>query len=146
MYAGGDAQAPERRVALRLGHTIATKRYAGILVVCAVTSLGCTTSNGNGSGQLTIRPDEAATAFTPEQAVALDFGLTASIKLQLLFDREVSGWQINVDTRDRIVILKGVAESDAEKARAVRIARETHGACVVDQLTSKCLEKCEAHS
>jgi hypothetical protein len=36
---------------------------------------------------------------------------------------DVSGWQINVDTRDRIV-------------RVVTIARETHGvACVVDQLT-----------
>jgi hypothetical protein len=90
MYAGGDAEAPARRVALHLWHiSIATKRSAAILVVCTGTWLGCTPSSGTGSGQLTITPGEAATAFTPEQAAALDFGLTASVRLQLLFDREV---------------------------------------------------------
>jgi len=137
MCAGGGAGAPERRIALRLGPiSIAPKRYAGILVMCAGTFLGCTPPGGNGSGQLTITPGEAAAAYTPEQAAVLDFGLTASIKLQLLFDREVSGWQIDVDTHDRVVTLTGVAHTDAEKAQAVGIARETHGvACVVDQLS-----------
>jgi hypothetical protein len=60
---------------------------------------------------LTITPAEAATAYTPEQAAALGFGLTALVKLQLLFDRDVSGWQINVDTRDRVVTLRGVADT-----------------------------------
>jgi osmotically-inducible protein OsmY len=75
-------------------------------------------------GWLTITPAEATTVYTPEQAAALDFGLTASVKLRLLFDRDVSGWQINVDTRDRVVTLKGVADTGGEKTRVVRIARE----------------------
>jgi hypothetical protein len=75
-------------------------------------------------GRLTITPAEATTVYTPEQAAALDFGLTASVKLRLLFDRDVSGWQINVDTRDRVVTLKGVADTGGEKTRVVRIARE----------------------
>jgi osmotically-inducible protein OsmY len=112
-----------------------TKRYAALLAVYAATSLGCHPSTDDRLGRLTITPAEAATVYTPEQAAALDVGLTASVKLQLLFDRDVSGWQINVDTRDRVVTLEGVADTDADKARAVRIARETHGvACVVDQL------------
>lgn len=73
--------------------------------------------------------------FTPEQAAALEFGLTASIKLQLLFDPEVSGRRINVDTCDRVVVLKGRIDSEADGARAMRIAQDTHGvASVVDQL------------
>jgi osmotically-inducible protein OsmY len=104
--------------------------------VCAATALGCVpTAGGSDFGRLTITPAQAAAAYTPEQAAALDVGLTASVKLRLLFDPDVSGWQIGVDTRDRVVTLEGVAASDAERLRARRIARETHGvACVVDRL------------
>ena len=88
MYGGEGAEVPKRRVALRLAHiSIAVKRYYRIPVICAVISLGCASSSGNGSWQLTITPAEGEAVFTPEQAAAPAFGLTASIELQLLFDR-----------------------------------------------------------
>lgn len=53
----------------------------------------------------------------------LDPGLTAEIKTRLLADPTVSGLKINVDTRDRIVTLTGTVSSQAEKERALEIAR-----------------------
>jgi hypothetical protein len=109
----------------------------GVLVVCATASLGCGPApDGRQKAQTWPSPSELSAVYTPEQAAALDFGLTASIKLKLLLDREVSGRQINVDTCDRVVVLKGRIDSEAERARAIRIARETHGvASVADRLT-----------
>lgn len=107
------------------------------LVVGTAAAVGCTAiAPGSETTRRTITPSEAAAVFTPEQAAALDLGLTASIKLQLLFDREVSGRRINVDTRDRVVVLRGRVDTEAERVRTTTIARETQGvAWVVDYLT-----------
>jgi hypothetical protein len=113
-------------------------RIAITIVACAVTILAvwAAASPGRGSASILLTPARAAAEYTPEQAAVLDVGLTASVKLQLLLDPEISGWQINVDTRDRVVILRGVVHTNAEKARATRIAWQTHGVVdVIDQLT-----------
>jgi hypothetical protein len=116
--------------------TTAVACIATILAIIAAASPGC------GSPSIALTPAEAASAYTPEQAAALDIGLTASIKLQLLLDSQVRGWRINVDTRDRVVVLKGVTETAAEKARAARIAWDTHGVSdVIDQLTIRTPEE-----
>jgi hypothetical protein len=109
----------------------------GVLVVCAAVSLGCDPApDGRQKTQTWPSPSELSAVYTPEQAATLDFGLTASIKLKLLLDREVSGRQINVDTCDRVVVLEGRIDSEAQRARAIGIARETHGvAAVADRLT-----------
>ena len=107
------------------------------LVVCVAATSACGQATlGLDGTQLKATPSELAAVYTPEQAAALDIGLTASIKLQLMFDHGVSGRRINVDTKDRVVTLKGVIDTDKEKARATRIACDTHGvAWVIDQLT-----------
>jgi hypothetical protein len=145
---GQQAEAQHRLNVTRGGHAA---RRDGVLVrlalsgagapatlfvwVAATSACGQATQGLDGT-QLKATPSELAAVYTPEQAAALDLGLTASIKLQLLFDREVSGQRINVDTKDRVVTLKGVVATDTEKARATRIARDTHGvACVIEQLT-----------
>lgn len=65
-----------------------------------------------------------------------DPGLTTSVKTQLAADDQVKARKIDVDTKDRVVTLKGTVESPAEEARALEIARGTKGvASVVDEIS-----------
>jgi hyperosmotically inducible protein len=54
-----------------------------------------------------------------------DAGITAAVKAKLLDDPAVRGLQIDVDTREGVVYLTGTVRSDAEKTRAIDIARGT---------------------
>jgi hyperosmotically inducible protein len=58
---------------------------------------------------------------------ASDATITASIKTKLLADEDVSGLKIDVDTTEGVVTLTGNVKTAAEKAEAIRIARETDG-------------------
>jgi hyperosmotically inducible periplasmic protein len=72
-----------------------------------------------------------------EQAV--DAGsLTLKIKSKMALDDMVKARTINVDTTGTVVTLTGAVESDQERERALRLARETAGVTnVVDKLTVK---------
>lgn len=64
-----------------------------------------------------------------------DAGITTAVKSKLLADTTVGGLDINVDTNDAVVTLRGEVRSAAEKKRAMDIARETDGVkSVKDQL------------
>lgn len=64
-----------------------------------------------------------------------DAGITTAVKTKLLADTAVSGLNIDVDTNEAVVTLKGEVHSAAEKRRAMEIARETSGVkSVKDQL------------
>jgi hyperosmotically inducible protein len=54
-----------------------------------------------------------------------DAGITAAVKTKLLDDPAVAGLEIDVDTREGVVYLTGTVRSDAEKDRAIDIARAT---------------------
>jgi hyperosmotically inducible periplasmic protein len=72
---------------------------------------------------------------TPTDVPAVDMtdpGITAAIKTKLLADPFVSGLKIDVDTKERVVTLKGVLPSQAEKDRALAIARENKSVLRVD--------------
>ena len=56
-----------------------------------------------------------------------DSGITMSVKSRLLDDPQVKGLQIDVDTRDGVVFLTGSVGSDAEKEKAIQLAKETKG-------------------
>lgn len=61
--------------------------------------------------------------------------LTSKVKTQLLADTTISGLKIDVDSRNGVVTLTGMVSSETQKARALRIARETEGVkSVVDEL------------
>jgi osmotically-inducible protein OsmY len=82
--------------------------------------------------------DTAGKAATKlEQAV--DAGtLTAKIKSKMALDDIVKARTINVDTTGSVVTLTGTVESNQERERAVRLARETAGVTsVVDKLQVK---------
>jgi hyperosmotically inducible periplasmic protein len=56
-----------------------------------------------------------------------DTGITMSVKSQLLDDPLVKGLQIDVDTREAVVFLTGTVGSDAERQKAISLAKETKG-------------------
>jgi len=69
-------------------------------------------------------------------AVMTDAAVTSAVKTKFLADTAVSGFKIDVDTRDGIVTLSGRVPTKAEADRAVAIARDTSGArSVVNNLS-----------
>lgn len=56
-----------------------------------------------------------------------DASLTARVKSNLLWNRETKGMDINVETNNGVVTLKGTLASDAQKELAGRIAENTKG-------------------
>jgi hyperosmotically inducible periplasmic protein len=73
---------------------------------------------------------------TGETAAMTDAGITARVKTRLLADPMVSGLKIDVDTREHVVTLTGTVGSQAEKARAVELAKKDESVKrVEDRLT-----------
>jgi len=65
-----------------------------------------------------------------------DAGITSTVKTKMAADNTVKASEINVDTHNHVVTLNGTVGSNAEKERAVMIARNTKGVTsVVDNLT-----------
>jgi osmotically-inducible protein OsmY len=56
-----------------------------------------------------------------------DATITTRVKTAMLNDEQVGGLSIDVDTFKGVVTLSGRVESQAEKARAIAIARQTGG-------------------
>jgi hyperosmotically inducible periplasmic protein len=64
-----------------------------------------------------------------------DVGVTTKIKASLAVDKTVDASHIEVATRDKVVTLTGNINSQAEKDRALQIARSTKGVTdVVDMI------------
>ena len=79
----------------------------------------------------------AAVAFAVACAQT-DAGITGKVKSKLAADDTVKAYQIDVDTKDKVVTLSGSVDSQAAKDRAVALARGTEGvADVVDNITVK---------
>lgn len=67
-----------------------------------------------------------------------DAGITSAVKAKLIGDRDVHSMDVHVETDNGVVTLTGSVRSEAERANAARIARETSGVkSVVDKLTIK---------
>jgi hyperosmotically inducible periplasmic protein len=56
-----------------------------------------------------------------------DPGLTTEVKSKLVVDDVVKAYEIDVDTKDRIVTLSGTVETPEAREQAVTLARETEG-------------------
>jgi len=75
-------------------------------------------------------------AAVKAEDVTADAATTAAVKTKLLGDTKVGGLMIDVDTKDNVVTLSGTVHSAAEKAEAVRLAKNTTGVKkVIDKLT-----------
>jgi hyperosmotically inducible protein len=67
-----------------------------------------------------------------------DEWITTKVKAKFADEKLLKYEDIQVDTKDRVVTLKGTAATDAEKKRAVTIADGTEGVVrVVDELALK---------
>jgi hyperosmotically inducible protein len=64
-----------------------------------------------------------------------DAGITTNVKSKLAADDTVKAYQVDVDTNNHVVTLKGDVNSPLAKERAVEIARNTDGVTdVIDQI------------
>jgi hypothetical protein len=64
-----------------------------------------------------------------------DAGITTSVKARLAADEFVQAYQVDVDTSNRVVTLRGDVQTEAQKEHVVLIALETDGVRdVIDQL------------
>lgn len=64
-----------------------------------------------------------------------DPGITSAVKSKMAADDTVKASEINVDTHEHVVTLNGTVGSQAEKDRALMIARNTEGvSSVIDDL------------
>ena len=62
--------------------------------------------------------------------------ITAKIKSKMALDDTIKAARIDVDTRDGVVTLSGTVGTEAQRQRAVQLARETEGVrSVTDNLT-----------
>ena len=79
----------------------------------------------------------ATGAAEAEQALAAG-ALTAKIKSKMALDDTVKALSIDVDTNGTVVTLSGSVNSEAERTKAVQLARETAGVTAVnDRLVVK---------
>ena len=79
--------------------------------------------------------EKVAVGATKAQSALADASLTAKIKAKMALDDTIRARGIDVDTDGNTVILTGTVRSQAERVRAVQLARETDGvASVVDRL------------
>ena len=77
-----------------------------------------------------------AIAMTAAACSQSDPGITTAVKSRLAADDTVKSYRIDVDTKDRIVTLKGEVDTEVNRARALQIARTTDGVRdVVDSMT-----------
>ncbi len=64
-----------------------------------------------------------------------DSGITTAVKSKLAADDTVKAYQVDVDTNNHVVTLKGDVNTSLAKERAVEIARATDGVRdVIDQI------------
>jgi len=79
----------------------------------------------------------ATGAAEAEQALS-EGALTAKIKSKMALDDTVKALSIDVDTKGTVVTLSGSVRSEAERAKAVQLARDTAGVTAVnDRLVIK---------
>jgi hypothetical protein len=80
--------------------------------------------------------ETVAAGANEAQRAAAEAGLTAKIKSKMALDDSVTAANIDVDTEGAVVTLTGRVASEAERSRALQLARETEGVTsVVDRLT-----------
>lgn len=64
-----------------------------------------------------------------------DAGITTAVKAKLAADDTVKAYEVDVDTQNRVVTLSGDVDTEAQRAHAIMIARNTDGVTdVIDQL------------
>ena len=104
---------------------------AAVVAILAAGSLACnrTPENTTSAVGTTAAPEQNPT-HTP------DWWTTTKVQAKFFADANVKGRDINVDTNNGIVTLRGAVDNDAERQQALALARAVDGVVRVDdQLT-----------
>ena len=75
--------------------------------------------------------ETVATGAAEAQQALNDGALTAKIKSKMALDDTVKALSIDVDSRNGVVTLSGRVNSEAERSKALQLARETAGVTTV---------------
>jgi hypothetical protein len=78
--------------------------------------------------------EKTAAAVNQAKSALDDAALTAKIKSKMALDDTVKALNVDVDTSNGVVTVSGTVRSDAERQRALQLARETDG---VRQVTDR---------
>jgi osmotically-inducible protein OsmY len=79
--------------------------------------------------------EKVAVGANEAQRAVGNAGLTTKIKAKMALDDSIQATAIDVDTDGSVVTLTGTVRSEAERVRALQLARETEGVTqVVDRL------------
>jgi hyperosmotically inducible protein len=79
---------------------------------------------------------KTATAAGEARRTLTEGSLTAKIKAKMALDDTVKALNLNVDTTGSVVTVSGVVATEAERAKALQLAKETEGVTqVVDRIT-----------
>jgi osmotically-inducible protein OsmY len=102
----------------------------------AVGTSGAAEVNANRARQAGAEVGEkVADGANKAQRAMSDASLTTKIKAKMALDDTIEALDIDVDTNGSTVTLSGTVETDAQRTRALQLARETDGVkSVVDHL------------
>jgi hyperosmotically inducible protein len=79
--------------------------------------------------------EKTAEAANQAQRALTDGSVTAKIKAKMALDESVKALDVDVDTTGGIVTVSGTVATEAQRQRALQLARETAGVTqVVDRL------------
>jgi hypothetical protein len=84
-------------------------------------------SSSTGASTTATERSGASNANRSASTTAADAAITAKVKTQLIKDKDVSAMNVNVDTANGVVTLKGNAKSRAEADKAASLARSVEG-------------------
>lgn len=85
---------------------------------------------------LDIAVEKTSGALSKTGEVITDGWITTKVKAKFIDEALLKGSDINADTSDRVVTLKGTVVTEAGRARAIEITRNTEGVNrVIDELT-----------
>ena len=101
------------------------------------------TTAGLAAAQTATQEAKEKTKAAADQTgeVITDAAITTAVKTKLLGDPDVKGLNIDVDTKNGVVTLSGKVNTAAERAEAVRLARNTKG---VKRVTDKLVREAAA--
>jgi len=143
---GAVNSAAERNAAVRIAHqTHGVKSVTNHLTLETAATTGSTEpkakvkdttkQNDDEKAKVVIKDDTTPKVKAAGRKVA-DAEITTAVKTKLLGVKDVIANDINVDTNEGVVTLKGSVPTEAQKTRAAEIARETAGVKrVVNDLT-----------
>jgi osmotically-inducible protein OsmY len=115
---------------MRYGKTMVLTGVAAFIATVPLAAPAQTTKDKVENKMEQVKDKAKSTADEAKTAVS-DRWITSKTKIALFADERVKGTQVNVDTRNGVVHLRGKVDSDDAKAAAAEVARGTEGAKAV---------------